>query len=157
MQNKEKIMTKIRLFLFSLLISLFCFTPASAETVNQREAAVKMAQNIGTHFAKKDLAQHDARPAYLKEFKVVIAHSLGNSENEHKSFKTLAEFEAFLKSRETDQLPARNSESHVRCQKGICHFEIRGMLHNNLYLKSLSYVYLNGQPYFKTLSIVDGD
>lgn len=152
-----RISTCLRYLSASLLLSLACFNSAQAETALQLKAADHMAQQLGQNFAKKSLAQQDTTPPYLKSVELVIAHSLGHSENELQTFKSLTELEAWLSSREHEGLPGRNSEALAACNKGLCRFEDRGLLHNNLYLRAVSYVYLNGQPYLKTFYLVDGD
>jgi hypothetical protein len=154
----------------ALLLSLFCLSSAPAETALQRTTAVEMARQVSQAFSSRTLSALDSTPShgpqqlkthlkpYLNSFEVVITHSLGQTGNEQKSFNSLTEFEAWLSQREHDDgLPDRHSDALQRCQGGLCHFEQTGLLHNNLYLRSLAYVYLNGQPYLKRLYIVDGD
>ena len=73
-----------------------------------------------------------------------------------KTFKTLAQVDRWFKRRETADGPARNKGQLKQCRKGVCTFEQEGMLHNNLYLKKITYGMRKGQPYIKAIYIDDG-
>lgn len=73
-------------------------------------------------------------------------------------FASLARAEAWLKSREHEDLPARSVKPFQKCAKGVCTFDFNGgILHNNLYLKKITYGVRNGCPYIKTIYLLDGD
>lgn len=44
-----------------------------------------------------------------------------------------------------------------QCKKGMCTFDNAGLLHNNLYLKKITYGFTKGRPYIKAVYFLDGD
>jgi hypothetical protein len=119
-------------------------------TIQQLANAVSDAFNAGT------LASLDAGRPYVGPIKVVIENLI---DVERKTFRTLAAVERWLKSRETKDgpitNPRRNSGSLRQCRNGICTFEPAGGLHNILYLKKITYGMRKGQPYIKTIHLVN--
>jgi hypothetical protein len=46
----------------------------------------------------------------------------------------------------------------VKCAKGVCTYNFDGgILHNNLYLKKITYGMRGGCPYLKSIYLLDGD
>lgn len=105
----------------------------------------------------------DARRPYFREVRLVIEHSLGGVGDgvgfESRRFRTLAQAERWLKSREReDGTPRRETRPLLQCESGICEYDFNGgILHNHLYLQKISYGYRNGRPYIKTIYLLDGD
>ena len=151
-----KYVKTIQPFAFLWVVSALFSNPAYAETQLQKAAAEKLAQQISTGYANKDLAKLDGSLS-LTPISLVYEHSLGENNTVRKSFQNLAELEQWLQSKETDSLPGRKSEPLKQCQKGMCQYAIGGLLHNQLYLKGFSYAYLNGKPVVKALYLLDGD
>jgi hypothetical protein len=73
-----------------------------------------------------------------------------------KTFRTLAQVDRWFKKRETADGPRRNIGQLKQCSRGVCTFEQEGMLHNNLYLKKITYGMRKGQPYIKAIYVDDG-
>lgn len=76
---------------------------------------------------------------------------------ENRSFRTLLQAELWLKSRERAEGPGRNIGPLQQCTKGVCTFELSGMLHNNIYLQRITYGVRQGKPYIKAIHLIDGD
>ena len=148
---------KIPTLTFAFLFSLGLIHAALAETSQQQSQATKMAQQLSELYASKNLAKLDGAVTTSKTIELVYAHSLGQKPIERHQFKNFAELEAWLTSKEIDSLPGRKSEALKHCQKGMCQYTLAGLLHNQLYLKGMSYAYLNGKPVVKALYLLDGD
>jgi hypothetical protein len=104
----------------------------------------------------------DAQKPYLGTVRIVIENSLGEPNDKGRfvirRFGSLAKAEAWLKSREHDEMPARESRPLQRCAKGVCTYNFDGgILHNHLYLKKITYGTRAGCPYIKTIYLLDGD
>lgn len=105
----------------------------------------------------------DARRPYLGSVRLVIEHSIGGDGGpdsfERRQFKTLAQAERWLKSREReDGTPFRETRPLEECSGGVCTYDFNGgILHNHLYLKKVSYGFTKGRPYIKTIYLLDGD
>lgn len=114
-------------------------------------------------YSTNKLGRLDARRPYLGKVRIVIEHSLaGDGEKgqyEIRTFRTLAQAERWLKSREReDGTPFRQTRPLIECEGGVCEFDFNGgILHNQLYLKKVSYGYRRGRPYIKTIYLLDGD
>lgn len=108
------------------------------------------------------LGRLDARRPYLGKIRIEIEHSLAEDgskdQYEIRTFRTLAQADRWLKSRERDGLPARETRPLQECAKGRCDWDFDGgILHNHLYLQQVTYVFRRGRPYIKTISLLDGD
>ncbi len=105
------------------------------------------------------LASLDARRLYRGRVRIEISHSLGeDSDNEARTFRTLAQADRCLKRRERGGLPVRETRPLYGCSEGSCEFDFNGgILHNHLYLSSVSYGWWRGRPYIKTIYLMDGD
>lgn len=114
-------------------------------------------------YSTSRLARLDARRPYLGRVRIVIEHSLAadgaKDQYETKTFRTLAQADRWLKSREnSDGLPARETRPLYECGNGSCEFDLNGgILHNHLYLTKVTYVIRRGRPYIKTIYLLDGD
>jgi hypothetical protein len=121
-----------------------------------------LAKGVAEGFEAKTLRDLDAQKPYAGRFRLVIEHSLADDNAKDRfvvrSFVSLAKAEAWLKSREHDEMPGRQSMPFQKCSKGVCTFNFDGgILHNNLYLKKIAYGIRNGCPYLKTIYLLDGD
>ncbi|HEX8175555.1 MAG TPA: hypothetical protein VF543_10580 [Pyrinomonadaceae bacterium] len=114
-------------------------------------------------YSTRTLARLDARRPYLGRVRIVIEHSLAadgaKEQYESRSFRTLAQADRWLKSREnSDGLPARETRPLYDCGSGSCEFDLNGgILHNHLYLTKVTYGMRRGRPYIKTIYLLDGD
>lgn len=117
---------------------------------------------IDEAYAMDNLGRLDARRPYIGKVRIVIEHSLaGDGEKnqfERRSFKTLAQAQRWLKSRQRDGMPVTETRPLSECANGKCEFDFNGgILHNHLYLQSVSYGWRGGRPYIKTIYLLDGD
>lgn len=113
-------------------------------------------------YTDKALGRLDARRPYLGRVRVVIENSLLGDDDpkqiERRQFRTLAQAERWLKSREQDGLPRRETRPLLECTGGSCEYDFNGgILHNHLYLQSVSFGYRRGRPYIKTIYLLDGN
>ncbi|HEY6189567.1 MAG TPA: hypothetical protein VIW80_18080 [Pyrinomonadaceae bacterium] len=105
----------------------------------------------------------DARRPYLGRVRFVIEHSIGGDGGpdsfERRQFRTLAQAERWLKSRQReDGTPFRETRPLEECSGGMCTYDFNGgILHNHLYLQKVSYGFSKGRPYIKTIYLLDGD
>jgi hypothetical protein len=154
--NKNKTISALALFLFALS------SPGQAQSVCKQQPVKDLAKAIAEAYEGKTLGSLDAQRPYLGRVRIVIENSLGEPDDKGrfviKSFRSLAKAEAWLKSREHQEGPARESRPLKRCAAGVCTFNFDGgILHNHLYLKKISYGTRSGCPYIKTIYLLDGD
>jgi hypothetical protein len=147
----------------TLCLILFIFVlSAQAQSSSKTETIGQLAAALSEAFTARNLGSLDAGRRSVGKVKIVIEHSLGGDDSkdnfETKSFKTLAEAEKWLSSREVNPgQPNRNPSQVLTCRKGFCNYFENGILHNNLYLRKIAYGYINGRPYIKTIFLLDGD
>jgi hypothetical protein len=155
-KKTKTLIATLTLILFSLWLSVRAQSPCKKESVQD------LAKQIAEAYERKTLSSLDVQKPYPGRVKIVIENSLGEPDDKGrfviKSFTSLARAEAWLKSREHDQMPGRESRPLVRCAKGVCTYNFDGgILHNHLYLKKISYGTRSGCPYIKTIYLLDGD
>ena len=156
----NKKIVKSLMVLSVLLICLSLTSQANAQC--KKQTVEELVKAVAASYEAKTLGSLDADHPYVGKVRIVIEHSLAddNAKNRFviRRFTSLARFEAWLKSREIEELPARESRPLVRCAKGICTYNFDGgILHNHLYLKKITYGIRGGCPYLKTLYLLDGD
>lgn len=156
MNNNKSLLSSLALILFSLAL------PVQAQSPCKQQPVSDFAKQIAEAYQAKTLSGLDAQKPYLGAVRIVIENSLGEPDDKGrfvtKTFKSLAKAEAWLKSREHDELPGRESRPLKRCAKGVCTFDFEGgILHNHLYLQKISYGLRAGCPYIKTIYLLDGD
>lgn len=154
---RRKNLNMKRLAIFAALFLFVVPFTASAQT-----SIEELAKSAGKAFTAKSLGKLDAEQPSAGRVKIVIEHSLaedGSSDQfKTRSFSNFAKAEKWLRSMEHDGLPNRNVMPLIACKKGICSYSFKGgILHNNLYLKRITYGYAKGRPYIKTILILDGD
>jgi hypothetical protein len=154
--NKNQTLSALALILFSLSL------PVRAQSLCKQQPVADLAKQIAAAYESKTLASLDAQKPYLRAVRIVIENSLGEPGDKGrfviKSFASFKKAEAWLKSREHEGMPGRESRPLVRCAKGVCSFNFDGgILHNHLYLKKISYGTRSGCPYIKTIYLLDGD
>jgi hypothetical protein len=119
---------------------------------------------IDEAYMARALGRLDARRPILGRVRIAISHSLAEEgskdEYEIRTFRTLAQAERWLRSREIgdERLPRRETRPLYDCKKGTCEYDFNGgILHNHLYLQSVDYVMRGGRAYIKTINLLDGD
>ena len=130
--------------------------PARAHSSSQTQTIQQLANAVAEAWSKGKLGSLDAGRPYVGSMRIRIEHSITGAV-ESRSFRTLAQAERWLKSRERADGPARNIGPLRQCSKGVCAFEQTGMLHNNLYLQKITYGMRKRQPYIKAIHLIDGD
>ena len=140
------------------LILFGCLSGVQAQTT----AVEPLAKAFSKAYAKKRLASLDRQRPYGSTIKFVISFSrikdYEDAESEVKSFKTLAQAERWLIKRGIDsEMPSRQTEPLRGCKKGVCRYDVTGLLHNQLFLVSFTYGYRKGRPYIKTVYLTDGE
>ena len=149
--------------LVALAFLVPCFSVANhAQPTCQHQTIEPLAKAIAARYEGKTLASLDAGKPYVGAVRIVIEHSLADDDAKDrfviKRFASFARFEAWLKSREVEDLPARESRPLERCAKGACTYNFDGgILHNHLYLKKIIYGFRGRCPYLKTIYLLDGD
>ena len=128
----------------------------------KKQPVEDLAKAIAEGFESKTLHHLDKQQPYRGKIRIVIEHSLaGNDDKDRfvsRSFASLARAEAWLKRGEHEELPARSVKPFQNCARGVCTFNFDGgILHNNLYLKRITYGIRAGCPYLKTIYLLDGD
>ncbi|HQZ97383.1 MAG TPA: hypothetical protein PLP21_13760 [Pyrinomonadaceae bacterium] len=118
------------------------------------ETPQQLATRVSKAFKIKKLGTLDAGKPYAGRVKMVVEHSL-EDKSDTKSFSSmkLAGDWLFRGGRDVGV----NAGNLQRCSNGTCTFTINGMLHNNLYLKKVTYAYSSGRPIIKTVHFVNGD
>lgn len=140
--------------------------PAGNTSISANAPIEELVKALADAYEAKSLESLDAEHLYSGTVKIVIEHSLvdfGNKESvrnriEVKEFKTFAQAEKWLDSREHDELPAREARPLEGCKRGVCAYDFDGgILHNHLYLQKISYGLRRGHPFLKTIFLLDGD
>ncbi len=123
----------------------------------QKQTIQELANAVATAWGEGKLGSLDAGRPYVGSVKVVVEFQAGEPPViERKTFRTLAQVDRWFKSRERADGPGRNTGQLKQCSKGVCTFEQEGMLHNNLYLKKITYGMSKGKPYIKAIYVDDG-
>jgi hypothetical protein len=153
MINNKTLFAAVAVILFNLSLPAFASPPCKYQKIDD------LAKAIAENYDTKRLSGLDSQKPYAGRVRVVIEHSLGEDNAKIvRWFTSLARAEAWLKSREHDQLPARESRPLKQCAKGVCEYDFDGgILHNHLYLQKISYGLRGGCPYIKTIYLLDGD
>ncbi|MDX6445529.1 MAG: hypothetical protein QOH71_2603 [Blastocatellia bacterium] len=156
MSKNKTLISALGLILFSLAL------PARAQSPCKQQTAAGLAKQIAAAYGARTLSSLDAEKPYAGRVRIVIENSLGEPDDKGrfviKSFTSLAKAEAWLKSREHDGMPGRESRPPERCAKGVCTYNFDGgILHNHLYLKKITYGIRSACPYIKTIYLLDGD
>jgi hypothetical protein len=123
----------------------------------QTQTIEQFADAVATAWSAGRLGSLDAERPYMGSVKIVVEGTVGEPPMVwRKTFRTLAQVDRWFKSRERAGGPGRNIGLLKQCSKGVCNFEQEGMLHNNLYLKKITYGMRKGNPYLKAIYIEDG-
>lgn len=131
-----------------LTMTSFGFSQGRPEPVESLAARVSQA------FKAKKFGTLDGGNFYSGRVKISVEHSLsGKIGAKNFSSMKLAGDWLFRGQRQIGV----NAGNLQRCSNGTCTFTVNGMLHNNLYLKKVTYGYSNGRPVIKSIYFIDGD
>src|SRR5438046_5263961 len=156
MSMKVTLVIAVAVTLFSLSLAVNAQSPCRGQPV---EDVVKA---LSEGFETKTMRTLDAQRPYVGRVRIVIEHSLAPDDDKDRfvirSFTSFARAERWLKSREHEEMPGRDTRPLARCAKGICTYNFDGgIVHNTLYLKKITYGSRGGCPYIKTIYLLDGD
>jgi len=156
MNKTKSLVIGLALILFSLSLTVRAQSPCKKQSIQD------LAKAISEAYEGKTLGTLDAEKPYVGRVRIVIEHSLAEDNAKDRfvsrSFTSLAKAERWLKSREHEEMPARESRPLTRCRKGVCTYNFdSGILHNHLYLKKITYGLRGGCPHIKTIYLLDGD
>lgn len=134
----------------------------NAQTRCKKQPVTDLVNSFADSFANKSMDSLDVTRSHAGRFTFRIEHSLADDNDsqrfEIKSFSSFAAAEQWLKSREIEGMPGRNTRPLLKCARGVCSYNSEGgILHNNLYLTKITYGVRNGCPYLKTIYLLDGD
>ena len=156
-------MKKTKTLVIALALCLFSLSlPVRAESPCKKQSIEDLVKAIGEAYEGKTLGSLDAEKPYVGKVRIVIEHSLAEDNAKDrfviKWFTSLAKAEAWLKSREHEEMPGRGTKPLAKCAKGICTFNFdSGIVHNTLFLKKITYGLRAGCAYIKTIYLLDGD
>jgi hypothetical protein len=135
---------------------------AGSESASADSTVEQFVKTVTDTYTAKTLGYLDAEYPHAGKVRIVIENSLADDRAKDRfvsrAFTTLTRAEGWLKSRERDNGPARETMPLKRCRQGLCTFDFDGgILHNHLYLKKIAYGLRSGKPYLKTIYLLDGD
>ncbi len=156
MSMKYTLVIAVAVTLFSLSL------PVHAQSRCQKQPVEDLLKAVAEGFETKTMRTLDAQKPYVGRVRIVIEHSLAPDDDKDRfvirSFTSLARAERWLKSREHEEMPGRDTKPLARCAKGVCTYNFDGgIVHNTLYLKKITYGTRGGCPYIKTIYLLDGD
>jgi hypothetical protein len=145
----------------SLAFCLIALVSSSALAQSQKELVDQLQKSVADTYKAKTMGTLDEKKLIQGPVLVRIVHSLmeGKGSVVRRSFKTFAQFDAWLKKREREEgSPFRQVSELVKCAKGHCEYNYdNGILHNQLYLHDIYYRFRNGKPYIVRIDLLDGD
>ncbi|MGQ0761795.1 MAG: hypothetical protein ACT4OT_07245 [Acidobacteriota bacterium] len=135
---------------------------AEAQQKCKKQSIENLVNAFAKSFANKTMGTLDPGRPYLGRFRIVIEHSLADANDpqrfEVRRFSSFARAEKWMKIREIEGMPGRNTRPLLKCGRGVCSYNSEGgILHRNLYLTKITYGVRNGCPYLKTIYLLDGD
>jgi hypothetical protein len=144
------------------LLTLLISSTAFAKSPPKPGSIEQLAIELPDAYATKNLGRLDRKYPVQGKIKVEIEDSLSGGDEKRRSrtkeFLSLSQVEQWLRSKEIDELPGRQSRPLIGCKQGSCTYDFSGgILHNQLYLKKISYGYKNGRLYLKTIYLLDGN
>lgn len=149
----------MKYFAAAVLLSLFVISGSvsAVQPASKKDGIEQLVKSLSEAYAGKTLASLDAGKPYSGRVIVVIEHSI-EDRSERRSFTSFRKVESWLRSREIENMPARQTKELKHCRKGVCTYDFNGgILHNQLYLKKVTYSYSKGRYYIKTITLLDGD
>lgn len=150
-------------------IATACFTilfvfalAAQAQNSCKNKSIEQLANALAEAFQEKKLEEIDATRPFVNGIVVRVENSLADDKDpnryEYKKLKNFTQFEKWLKFNEIEELPNRTSVPLISCKKGICKYDMQGLLHNTWFLEKFSYGYKKDKcPYIKSVFLIDGN
>ncbi len=129
----------------------------AAQAQTQDKQAKKTGAEIAKAFERGQLRKLDVKDLLRGKVKLTIENSIGDPEFEYYSFGSFAAMGRWIKKQEFDGLPNKVAWPLVGCRKGVCtFFRDGGILHNQLYLKKVTYGYRNKRIYIRGIQLLAG-
>ena len=134
-----------RTLVITVAVILSCLSsPVHAQSPCKKQPVEDLVKAVAEGFETKTMRPLDAGKPYAGRVRIVIEHSLAPDDDKDRfvirSFTSLARAERWLKSREHDEMPGRDTKPLARCAKGVCTYNFDGgIVHNTLYLKKIIY------------------
>ena len=139
-----------------LVIAMMVFF-GEAQAQTQDKQAKKVGAEIASAFERGQLRKLDPKNLVRGSVKLTIENSIGEPEFEYHTFRSFAAMGRWIKKREMDGLPNKVAWPLVGCRKGTCtFFRDGGILHNQLYLKKVTYGYRNKRLYIRGIQLLAG-
>jgi hypothetical protein len=156
MTRKKTLVTAVAGMLFTISL------PGHAQALCKKQPVEDLVKAVAEGYETKTMRSLDAQKPYVGRVRIVIENSLAEDNAKDRfvirSFTSFARAERWLKSREHDEMPGRDTKPLVRCAKDVCTYNFDGgIVHNTLYLKKITYGSRGGCPYIKTIYLLDGD
>src|SRR5712672_1970899 len=108
---------------FAVLVLLAISLTAQATPQCKQGTVDDLSKASATAYEVRTLAGLDTQKPYVGKVRIVIEHSLAEDDAKDrfviKWFTSLGKAEAWLKSREHDELPSRQTRALKSCAKGI--------------------------------------
>lgn len=141
----------------SVLIAMIMLFFGSIQAQSQDKQAKKTGAEIARAFERGQLRKLDAKNLLSGKIKLTIENSIGEPEFERYSFSSFAAMGRWIKKQEFDGLPNKVAWPLVGCRKGVCtFFRDGGILHNQLYLKKVTYGYRNKRLFIRGIQLLAG-
>ncbi len=143
-------------------ITLLVASNTVAKSPPEPNTVEQLAIELADAYVTRNLGRLDRKYSSQGKVKIEIEDSLSGEDTKAKSsikeFRSLAQGEQWLRSRARNDFPVRQIKPLIGCKRGSCTYDFsEGILHNQLYLKKISYGYTNGRLYLKTIYLLDGN
>lgn len=139
-----------------LVVAMMAFLGA-AQAQSQDKQAKKVGAEIASAFSRGQLRKLDPKKLVRGSIRLTIENSIGEPEFEYYSFRSFAAMGSWIKKREIEGLPNKVAWPLVGCRKGTCtFFRDGGILHNQLYIKKVTYGYRNKRLYIRGIQLLAG-
>lgn len=141
----------------SVLVAMIMLFFGSIPAQSQDKQAKKTGAEIARAFERGQLRKLDAKNLLSGKIKLTIENSIGEPEFEYYSFSSFAAMGRWIKKQEFDGMPNKVAWPLVGCRKGVCtFFRDGGILHNQLYLKKVTYGYRNKRLFIRGIQLLAG-
>ena len=152
---KDRIVRKM--VMAAVLIAGTMFLISSTPAQSQDKQARKIAAAVAAAFGQGQLRKLDLKKLVRGRVKLTIENSIGEPEFEHYSFRSFSAMGGWIRKQERDGLPNKVAWPLVGCRKGVCtFFRDGGILHNQLYLKKVTYDHRNNRIYIRGVQLLAG-
>ncbi|SRR6266478_4991839 len=143
----------------ALILSVFSLSAQAQHSSGV--ATIERLQNaFSIAYTSDTLGTLDTKRQYRGKVRIVIEYPEADPKAIYlsKVFKTFAGVGRWLRSMEREAgIPFRVTRPLIGCKRGHCTYDFDGGIdHNHLYIDKISYGYINGRPYIKTVFLLAG-